>query len=396
VAGVLNDAGFATLLMDLLTIDEEEADRYTGDFRFNIPLLAERLAAAADWLSEETDTKTLPLGLFGASTGGGAALVAAADRPERVRAVVSRGGRPDLAGDALPWVTAATLLIVGERDPQVLEVNRGAARRMTAARPVELTVVAGATHLFEEPGALETVARLAADWFGRRLAAPGDGADPPDGPEPPYADRSEAGRVLSRLLTHYRGRGDVLVLGLPRGGVPVADEVARALGAPLDVFVVRKLGVPGHEELAMGAVASGGIGVLNEDVVDALRIPPEAVERVAERESEEMARREAAYRGDRPFPPVAGRVVILVDDGLATGATMRAAVRALRTRNPARIVVAVPVADPEVCAALEAEADEVICARLPRPLGAVGLWYEDFSPTSDDEVRRLLAPDRPA
>jgi predicted phosphoribosyltransferase/dienelactone hydrolase len=390
VADVLNDAGFATLLMDLLTTDEEEADRYTGDFRFNIPLLAERLVSAADWLAAETDTAMLPLGLFGASTGGGAALVAAAERPERVRAIVSRGGRPDLANGALPRVTAPTLLIVGERDTTVVAMNRDAAQRMVTARDVEITLVRDATHLFEEPGALEAVARLAVNWFGRYLPGANGGEDTAR----PYADRADAGRVLATRLEHYRGRDDVIVLGLPRGGVPVAFEVARALGVPLDIFLVRKLGVPGHEELAMGAVASGGVRVLNEDVVAALRIPPEEIERVAAREGEEMARRETAYRDGRPFPPVAGRVAILVDDGLATGATMRAAVRALRAMGPARITVAVPVADPEVCAVLEREADEVVCVRQPRPLGAVGLWYGDFSPTMDDEVHSLLTHTR--
>jgi predicted phosphoribosyltransferase len=205
-----------------------------------------------------------------------------------------------------------------------------------------------------------------------------------------FRDRTEAGRLLAARLTAYAGDPDVLVLALPRGGMPVGYQVARALGAPLDVFVVRKLGVPGHEELAMGAIASGGVCVLNEDVVDALRIPRRVIEAVAEYELRELGRRERAYRGDRPAPEVRGRTVILVDDGLATGSTMRAAVVALRRLGPARIIVAVPTAAPSTCEEFRHEADECVCDITPDPFYAVGLWYEDFSPTTDNEVRDLL------
>ncbi|MDP8968743.1 MAG: phosphoribosyltransferase [Actinomycetota bacterium] len=205
-----------------------------------------------------------------------------------------------------------------------------------------------------------------------------------------FSDRRDAGRRLAAELGDYRDRDDVLVLGLPRGGVPVAYEVARALHAPLDVFVVRKLGAPGHEELAMGAIASGGARVLNETVVEAYGISKEDVERVADRESFELARREQAYRGQRPPPSIEGRTAILVDDGLATGATMRAAILALREHGAERVVAAVPVSSAETCAQFEDLVDEMVCARTPEPFVAVGLWYDDFSPTSDDEVRRLL------
>jgi predicted phosphoribosyltransferase len=192
------------------------------------------------------------------------------------------------------------------------------------------------------------------------------------------------------LLQHYGGRDDVIVLALPRGGVPVAYEVARALGAPLDVFLVRKLGVPGHEELAMGAIASGGVVVLEDDVVRGMRIPPEVIQRVAEQEERELARREQVYRGDRPVPDLRGKVVILVDDGLATGSSMRAAIQALRSHRPARIVVAVPAAPASTCRELETEVDEVICAVTPSPFFAVGQAYWDFAQTTDHEVRALL------
>jgi putative phosphoribosyl transferase len=206
-----------------------------------------------------------------------------------------------------------------------------------------------------------------------------------------FRNRTEAGRFLARKLAAYAGRPDVIVLALPRGGVPVAYEVAQALGAPLEVFLVRKLGVPGHEEVAMGAIATGGVRFINEALVRQLGIPRDAIEKVAEIEQRELERRERAYRGSRPLPQLSGKTVILVDDGLATGATMRAAVEALGRQNPARIVVAVPVAAPETCQELERVADDVICAVTPEPFLAVGHWYEDFSETSDEEVRALLA-----
>jgi predicted phosphoribosyltransferase len=205
-----------------------------------------------------------------------------------------------------------------------------------------------------------------------------------------YRDRTEAGRQLAAELAAYSDRPDVLVLALPRGGVPVAYEVARALHAPLDVFLVRKLGLPGREELAMGAIASGGVRVLNEDVVHSLGVPEQLIDAVSAAEGSELRRRERLYRGGRPAPDVRGRTVILIDDGLATGSTMRAAVAALRLQHPARIVVAVPVGAPETCAEFRYEADEAICVQSPEPFYAVGLWYGDFSQTTDEEVRDLL------
>jgi putative phosphoribosyl transferase len=205
-----------------------------------------------------------------------------------------------------------------------------------------------------------------------------------------FADRADAGRRLAERLGAYAGRRDVIVLGLPRGGVPVAAEVARSLHAPLDVCVVRKLGVPGDEELALGAIATGGVLVLNDRVVSDLHLSDEAIADVAAVELAELCRREQAYRGERPPADVAGRTVIVVDDGLATGATMRAAVRAVRMRAPARVVVAVPVAAAETCAALGPEVDEVVCALRPADFRSVGGWYDDFSPTTDDEVRRCV------
>jgi predicted phosphoribosyltransferase len=209
-----------------------------------------------------------------------------------------------------------------------------------------------------------------------------------------FHDRREAGRRLATRLERYQGRDAVIVLGLPRGGIPVGFEVAAALGAPFDAMLVRKLGVPGREELAMGAIASGDVRVVNEEVVEALALDEQAIAAATAREQAELERRELLYRRGAPAPEVTERVVILVDDGLATGATMRAAAAALRARAPQRVVAAVPVASPEVCAELEADVDEVVCAVTPQSLGAVGSWYERFEPPSDEEVIELLARGR--
>lgn len=211
-----------------------------------------------------------------------------------------------------------------------------------------------------------------------------------------FRDRRDAGKRLAEELHRYANRPDVMVLALPRGGVPVGFEVATALDSPLDVFVVRKLGLPWHEELAMGALARGGVRILDEDLIRAAGVSEEDVQRVTATEQQELERRERQYRGARPFPNLTGKTVILVDDGLATGYTMRAAVAALRQEGPARVIVAVPVAARETCAAFRDIADDIVCAVTPEPFHAVGLWYEDFSQTTDDEVRDLLDRSRSA
>ena len=206
----------------------------------------------------------------------------------------------------------------------------------------------------------------------------------------PFASRTDAGAELATLLLLYAGRDDVVVLGLPRGGVPVAHEIARELGVPLDIFLVRKLGVPGHSELAMGAIASGGVRVLNDDVVRWYGIPQAVIDEVAHEEQRELERREQAYRDGRTPVPLGGRTVLLVDDGLATGSTMKAAVQAIRALSPSRIVIAVPVGAAETCRELSEVADEIVCACTPANFRAVGQWYVDFSQTTDAEVRDLL------
>jgi putative phosphoribosyl transferase len=206
-----------------------------------------------------------------------------------------------------------------------------------------------------------------------------------------YKNRSQAGKLLSQQLAHYTDRGDAIVLGLPRGGVPVAYAVARALRLPLDILLVRKLGMPGHEEYAMGAVGSGGVRVLQPEVVDFFRLAPGVIEAATKRELVELDRRERSYRGERPPLRLGGKVAVLVDDGLATGSSMRAAVEVARRHDPARVVVAVPVGAPDSCEALAAEVDELICPRQPPHFHAVSQWYREFDQTSDDEVHELLA-----
>jgi putative phosphoribosyl transferase len=205
-----------------------------------------------------------------------------------------------------------------------------------------------------------------------------------------FRDRRDAGKYLAGKLEEYANRDDVVVLALPRGGVPVAYEIAKSLGAPLDIFIVRKLGAPMYEELAMGAIASGGVRVLNEDVIENLGITPEMIEAAAEEQERELRRRELEYRGDREPLELTGKIAILVDDGLATGASMRAGVRALQQRHPAKIIVAVPVGAAETCRQFEKEVDEVVCGKMPPRFGAVGAWYLDFRQTTDDEVCTLL------
>ena len=205
-----------------------------------------------------------------------------------------------------------------------------------------------------------------------------------------FEDRVDAGKKLAKELSKYANRSDVLILALPRGGVPVAFEVAKELNVKMDVFIVRKLGVPGNEELAMGAISSDNVLVLNEDIVKSFQIPERVINMVAENELKELKRRERTYRGDRPNPEISGSTVILIDDGLATGATMRAAASAIKTKNPAKIVVAVPTGAPDTCEIFKKEVDEVICVATPEPFYGVGAWYGNFSQTTDEEVCELL------
>jgi len=349
---------------------------------FDIPLLARRLGEAMEWCATRPDLRELPMGLFGASTGGAAALVAAGQHPERVSAVVSRGGRPDLAGRQLLRVQAPTLLIVGGNDHTVLALNRHALQALSTHG--RLAVVPEASHLFEEPGTLEQAAHLAARWFSDHLHGQEERV------HLPLRDRHSAGRLLGERLRALVLPTPVVVLALPRGGVPVAAEVALALHAPLDLLLVRKIGAPWNPEFAAAAVVEGEPPdlVLNQEArgVDTAHLQHGLQEAVRE-----IARRRQVYLAGRAPRSLTGATVVVVDDGIATGTTLRAALLALRRRHPARLVLAVPVAPADTLAALRSQVDRIVCLATPEPFEAIGLHYRDFHQLSDDEVRAELA-----
>ncbi len=351
----------------------------------DFPRMASRLAAAADWARSQPQLKSLPIGYFGASAGAAAGALVAAARDQNIRAVVSGGGRPDLAKNALAKVKAATLLIVGGDDTAVLDTNRAAFERLQCAK--ELIVIPGAGHWFEEPGALQQVVRHARRWLLRFL---GPRRLPPSG-HVVFADRRDAGRQLAAALERFKDEHP-FVLALPRGGVPVAFEVAQALGAPLDVALVRKIGAPGHAELGLGAVVEGEDPqmILNEEVVRLVRPKPGYLQSEKTRQLQELERRRRLYRDGRPAPAVEGRTVVVVDDGIATGGSAKAVLRALSARRAEKLVLAVPVAPADTLEALASEADEIVCLAAPEPFFAVGEHYEDFAQTTDEEVVRLL------
>ena len=353
VAQVLRESGCGTLLFDLFTKEEEVIDERSGKLRFDIEFLAKRLISVTHWLSSQLPQDQFQLAYFGASTGGAAALVAAAALGKKITTVISRGGRPDLAIPVLPQVEAATLLLVGEKDDVVLQLNTKAFDHLRCEK--ELLIIPDATHLFEEPGTLEQVAHSAARWLQKHWR------------ENPtitkFRNRKEAGELLAKQLAPYANHPDALILGLPRGGVPIAYEVAKKLHLPLDVFIVRKLGLPSHPEFAMGAIASGDVRVLNQEVLQRFQISDTILHAVTAQEKEELKRRELAYRGHSKPPKIDGKTVILIDDGIATGASIQAAAK---------------------------EADEVIALIQPRDFQAVGQYYDNFSQTTDKEVTDLL------
>lgn len=402
VAGVLQRAGLATLLIDLLEVTEAE-DR---DRVFDIELLAGRLQSAADWLAQDLETKHLRQGYFGASTGAAAALVAAARNPTEIAAVVSRGGRPDLARAYLPSVQAPTLLIVGGDDNGVVNLNQVAFHRLGCHK--ELVIIPGATHLFPEPGALEEVAHRASRWFGRYLGVAGSNVEG-------NVDNPNSQPVASALPLHRRNRWetnmfinredaarqlaeklmgldlhDPLVLAIPRGGVVIGSVLARAIGADLDVVLSRKLRAPDQPELAVGAVSEDGEVYLNRHAQDVPNVTEDYL--IAERRHQvaEMARRKKLFRAVRPQAPIIDRTVIVTDDGIATGSTMIAALQMLKAQGPHEVIVAVPVATPERIEEIQHWCDHVVCLLAPEEFWAIGQFYVDFSAVEDDRVVELL------
>lgn len=394
VAKALQEARVGTLLFDLLS-EEEAADRENV---FDIDFLGHRLVDATRWLGSQPEYAKYALGYFGASTGAAAALVAAARDPS-IKAIVSRGGRPDLAMKCLARVKAPTLLIVGGDDSPVIEMNEEAFARLHCEK--EMKIVPGATHLFEEPGTLEEVVRLARNWFTTHLTADAaqDSASadcPYDDEEMVFADRVEAGRKLAARLLKYQDKNPV-VLGVPRGGVPVAYEVARALKAPLDVIIVRKLGAPGEPELGIGAVVDGDHPetILNPEVMSVLRVSREYLEREVRNQLKEIHRRNQVYRGGRARVELKDRTVIIVDDGIATGGSIRAALRGVRNQGPKTVILAVPVAPADTIESLRSEVDDIVCLSIPPMFFGIGEFYEDFHQLTDAEVIRLLQQAQP-
>ncbi|HJP68218.1 MAG TPA: phosphoribosyltransferase family protein, partial [Sphingomicrobium sp.] len=297
--------------------------------------------------------------------------------------------RPDLAGDALPLVDTPALLLVGSRDEQVLELNRWAMNRMKCT--VELCVVPGATHLFEERGTLDYVVDKAINWFDHFASSGGS-----ELVKLPFANRRQAGKLLGQQLARF-AKDHPLILALPRGGVPVAYEVACELEAELDLLLVRKIGAPHHAEYGIGAVVDGENPqiLVNRDIAEQLAVPTSYIYNEAHKQLREIERRRQEYLGGREAKSVTGRTVIVVDDGIASGSTVRAALRSVRQKKPAKLVLAVPVGAPDTVLSLQSECDEVVCLVTPKPFYAVGAHYENFNQTTDEEVRLLLAAREP-
>jgi predicted phosphoribosyltransferase/dienelactone hydrolase len=382
VAEALRARGLATLLLDLWTAAERRADGLGDSLRFEVDKLAERLTCALAWVQRESPVAHLPIAYCGAGTAAAVALIVAAQRPEVARAVVSRGGRPDLAGAWLPHVTAPTLLVVGGNDAEELELNREAIERMTV--PTQLAIVP------DQPGSLDDVAQIAAEWIVENLARE---PSVDHGDERAFEDRRTAGQRLSVLLQHHAGPSTI-VYGLAGGGMPVADEISCALDAPLDVWLARKLGMPIQPEIGMGAIAEGAAIVLDPGNLRWSGASARELLAIVHRKAREIRRRARQLRGDHPPLEVRGKTAILVDDVIATAGTLRAAIRGAHRRGATRVVVAAPVAAEEAVVALRLEADEVVALAVPQRLIALAAWYREHHSVGDSEVVEILAEAR--
>jgi predicted phosphoribosyltransferase len=380
VAEALRARGLATVECELLGDHENEYD---------VELAATRLLAVTDWIVERSNVAHLPIGYLGSSTGAAAALLAAARRPEVIRAIVSRRGRADLAGAALPIVRAPTLLIASANDDSRADIDRQVVDQMTAC--TQLAVLPGD---FDDAGVVEEIIALACeqfiDHFGQAVQEP---VTKRGSWGRQFRDRTCAGERLAQLLHRYEGE-DVVVCGLPRGGVVIADEIARELDIPLDVWLVRKIGMPIQPELGMGALAEGAALVLDATNIKWSGATPEDLRKIVHGKAEEIRRRAKMYRNGEDALDVRGKTVILVDEGVATAGALRAAIRGARKRGASRVVVAAPVIAAEAVDALKREADEVVCLATPRHLIAVGAWYQDFRKPGLDDVVAILTSAR--
>jgi predicted phosphoribosyltransferase/dienelactone hydrolase len=403
VAQVFNNAGFATLLVDLLTQQEKEIDDKSRHIRFNIDLLAERLLAVTYWLLQNTNTYNLRIGYFGSSTGAAAALIAAANLGNTVKTIVSRGGRPDLAGakGVMQHVRAPTMLIVGGNDSSVITLNKSSLAQLgTGAK--ELAVIPGAGHMFDEPGKMEVVAEIATEWFkcylenGKKFEnkyryKPGlSSIFTKPGIQIRFKDRAAAGVMLASVLRKYEGKADGIVIGIPRGGVVVADAIARKLGFELDVAFPRKLRSPGNSENAIGAIMQDGSVYVDSGLVESMMISKDYMEMEQSEQKKEIQRRMDLYRPGQRGYRIRGRVVVLVDDGAATGATVAAAARWTRRQEPAKMIVALPVASKQSVKVLKSEADDVQVLKQPSDFKALAQFYQDFQDVTDNQVMQIM------
>jgi predicted phosphoribosyltransferase/dienelactone hydrolase len=409
IATVLNNNGIATLLVDLLSQDEKRIDEETKHLRYNIELLAGRFAAITNWLAQQPETRHLKVGYFGSSTGAAAALIAAS-RLGSAKAIVTRGGRPDLASEsALHQVRASTLLIVGGNDTPVIAMNKRASESLSNTGTKELAIIPGAGHLFEEPGKMEEVAQLAANWFECYLLRTGkrkfynkyasitikgflSSLWNRHAFQIKFKDRFAAGEILSSILGKYKNdRDSVTVIGIARGGVIVADPIAEKLNADFDIIVPRKLRSPHNSENAIGAIMHDGSLYLDRSTLQTQdhKISNEYIEMEKSEQKKEMEHRLSIYRPYSREYKITDRTVILVDDGIATGATMIAAAKWIRKQEPKQLIIAAPIAPKRALELLKNEVDHVEIIRKPSGLKAVEQFYQEFASVSDDQILQV-------
>lgn len=403
VAQTLNEAGFATLLVDLLTSEEKVIDEKTRHVRFDVDLLSRRFQFVTSWVQQYQETCHLQIGYFGSSTGAAAALIAAAKVRNAVRSIVSRGGRPDLVGDTtLSQVASPVLFIVGRNDSSIIAVTADAMKRLACSNQKTVAVIPGAGHLFEEKGKMEEVARVAANWFESTL-----GNEKPFesvyvqksvgylalreklGLKLRFSDRAAAASMLASALRRYDNKDDVTVIGIPRGGVIIADVISKRLHSDFDIVFPRRLAAPENPEGAIGAMMQDGSVYLDEDIVQALNVSAEYLEMEKGRQRIEINRRLALYRpGARPYR-ISSRTVILADDGAATGSTIIAAARWIRGLKPHRLIIALPVAPKRIMPLLKKEADCVEALRTPSDFETVAQYYHNFEDITEEQVIQI-------
>ena len=410
VANILNNRRIATLLVDLLSQEEKKIDNETKHIRYNIELLAKRFAVVTNWLAQQSEIADLKMGYFGSSTGAAAALTAAV-RFGAAKAIVTRGGRTDLADEStFRQVKAPTLFIVGGNDGPVIAVNKRALKLLSDAEAKELAIIPGATHLFEEPGKMEEVAQAAADWFECYLLGTGKkfhnkyakitrtGFLPPLSNrhrfQIKFKDRFAAGEILASILSRYKNNQDrncVTIIGIARGGIVVAGAIAERLNADFDIIIPRKLRSPHNSENAIGAIMHDGSVYLVKSTLETQHdISGEYIDMEKLKKKKEMEHRLSLYRAHAREYKIRDRTIILVDDGIATGATMIVAARWIRKQEPKRLIIAAPVASKQVVKRLKNEADEIELIRNPSDFKAVEQFYHEFHAVSDDQIMEIV------